>query len=126
VPNVPATGNDAVYFRYFDATEQASFLYDALERTVTHDLDQEISFLLGFDRAQAALSSIADWPGHSLEHFIRVVRQNNGTLSLTKRNKHFQWMTDEELARFEAIVARAFDFSIEPEDIPQLAATAPD
>jgi hypothetical protein len=114
VPNVPATGNDAVYFRYFDATEQASFLYDALERTVTHDLDQEISFLLGFDRAQAALSSIADWPGHSLEHFIRVVRQNNGTLSLTKRNKHFQWMTDEELARFEAIVARAFDFSIEP------------
>jgi hypothetical protein len=63
VPTVAATGNDAVYFRYFDATEQASFLYDALERTVERDLDEEISFLLGFDRAQDALSALADWFG---------------------------------------------------------------
>ena len=25
-PETPATGNDALYFRYFDATDQASFL----------------------------------------------------------------------------------------------------
>jgi len=125
VPTAPATGNDAVYFRYFDATEQASFLYDALERTVEHDLDAEISFLLGFDRAQAALSSIADWPEHSLDIFIRVVRQNDGRLSANKRKSHFEWMTDEEVARFEAIVERAFRFDVDSDDITRLAEIAP-
>jgi hypothetical protein len=125
VPTAPAMGNDAVYFRYFDATEQASYLYDALERTVEHDLDAEISFLLGFDRAQAALSSIADWPAHSLDLFIRVVRQNDGRLSANKRKAHFEWMTDEEVAHFEAIVERAFTFDIDPDDITRLPETAP-
>ncbi|GAB3282717.1 Fic family protein [Parahaliea aestuarii] len=41
-PDLPATGNDAVYFRFFDATVQAEFLYRALERTVEEDLQQEI------------------------------------------------------------------------------------
>lgn len=117
-----ATGNDAVYFRYFDATEQASVLYDALERTVERDLDEEISLLLGFDRAQSALSALADWPAHSLDTFIRVVRQNEGRLSINKRKSHFEWMTADELTRFEEIVGRAFNLGIEREDIADLPA----
>ena len=117
VPTAPATGNDAVYFRYFDATEQATFLFDALERTVEHDLGAEISFLVGFDRARTALSSIADWPGHSLELFIRVVSQNDGKLSTRKRNSHFEWMTDPEMTRFEEIVKRAFNVDIDADDL---------
>jgi Fic/DOC family len=117
VPSAPAVGNDAVYFRYFDATNQASFLFDALARTVEHDLDAEISYLLGFDRARRALSSVADWPPHTLETFIRVVHQNSDKLSLNKRKAHFQWMTDEEVTRFEIIVARAFDPNVETEEI---------
>lgn len=108
VPNAPATGNDALYFRYFDATEQASFLFYALERTVEHDLDEEISFLLGFDRARQALNDLADWPAHALDLFVRVVHQNSDKLSLTKRKSHFDWMTDDEVARFEQIVAQSF------------------
>jgi Fic/DOC family len=125
VPTAAAIGNDAVYFRYFDATEQASFLYDALERTVERDLDEEISFLLGFDRAQGALSELADWPAHSLDTFIRVVRQNEGRLSINKRKSHFEWMTTEELARFEEIVGRAFDLGIEREAIAELPVPLP-
>lgn len=117
VPSAPATGNDAVYFRYFDATEQASFLYDALERTVEHDLDEEISFLLGFDRARTALSAIADWPGHSLDLFIRVVHDNEGKLSVNKRKAHFEWLTDAEIARFEAVLERAFTLRLETGEI---------
>ncbi len=117
MPAVAAVGNDAIYFRYLDATEQASFLYDALERTVEHDLDEEISFLLGFDRARSALSTIADWPGHSLELFIRVVRRNDGKLSINKRKAHFELLTDAEVARFETVVDRAFSLQIEPDEI---------
>ena len=107
-PDIPARGNDAVYFRYFDATEQAEFLYRALERTVEEDLQQEIDFLLRFDRARQQLGAMLDWPNHSLELFIRVVHQNGDTLSETKRHSHFEWMTDKEVSEAEAIVAQAF------------------
>lgn len=108
VPEATATGNDALYFRFFDATEQASFLYWALERTVEHDLEAEIAFLLGFDAARARLGGLLDWPAHSLDLFIRLVHQNAGTLSRTKRQSFFSWMTDDEARCCEAIVVEAF------------------
>jgi len=103
-----AQGNDAVYFRYFDATEQAQYLYRALDRTVSHDLPQEIDFLLGFDRARAVLNTLADWPAHSADLFIRVVHQNKGRLSAAKRESHFSWMSAAEIAAAEAAVVEAF------------------
>ena len=108
VPEAPATGNDALYFRYFDATDQASFLFSALERTVEQDLQQEISFLLGFDKANTALRNTLDWPAHALDLFIQVVHQNGGTLSKTKRQSHFAWMTEAEVRQAEVVVAQAF------------------
>lgn len=108
VPEKQATGNDAHFFRYFDATDLASFLYRALERTIEKDLGAEIDFLLGFDAARASLDSLLDWPPHALDLFIRVVHQNGGTLSKAKRQSHFEWMTDAEVARCEAIVVEAF------------------
>lgn len=107
-PEIAAKGNDALYYRYFDATPQASFLYQALERTVEHDLEEEISFLLGFDTAYADLKNALDWPSHSLDIFIRLVHQNGGALSKNKRQSHFEWMTDDELKKAQAAVSRAF------------------
>lgn len=107
-PDIPATGNDAVYFQYFDATEQAEFLYHALERTVEEDLQQEIDFLLCFDRASQQLNNLLDWPNHSLDLFVRVVHQNDNKLSKTKRQSHFDWMTDAEISEAEAVVSQAF------------------
>lgn len=108
VPKAPAQGNDAVYFRYFDATEQASFLYHALERTVEQDLEQEITYLLGYDIAKKALNEMLDWPPHSLDTFVAVVHQNNDRLSINKRKSHFHWLRDEEISRAEQIVAESF------------------
>ncbi|AMO67995.1 filamentation induced by cAMP protein fic [gamma proteobacterium BDW918] len=107
-PDIHAVGNDAVYFRFFDATEQAEFLYKALERTVEQDLQQEIDFLLGFDKACQSLNKLLDWPAHSLELFVRVVHQGGGRLSKTKQQSHFHWMTAEEIASGEAQVRQSF------------------
>lgn len=112
-PEIPAKGNDAVFFRFFDATEQAEFLYRALERTVEEDLQEEIDFLLGFDRACVALNDLLDWPDHSMELFIRLVHQNGGTLSNTKRKKSFYWLTDEEVEEAEAVVREAFTVGVQ-------------
>jgi hypothetical protein len=109
IPTAPATGNDPVCFRFFDATPQAEFLYHALQRTLDEDLPKEIDYLLGFDRAYKALNDLMDWPKHNLELFIRVVHENSGKLSSTKRASHFDWMSDAEIAQAEELVTRAFD-----------------
>lgn len=109
--DVPANGNEAVYFRYFDATEQAEFLYKALKHTVEIDLQQEINFLLGFDSACQKLNQQLDWPGHSMELFIRVVQQNKGSLSEAKQKSNFDWMTESEIEEAEAHVRVAFKLS---------------
>jgi len=49
-----------------------------------------------------------DWPTHSLKLFVGVMHQNSGTLSQAKRQSHFAWLTDDEVARCEAIVGEAF------------------
>lgn len=110
-PSIPAVGNDAVFFRYFDATPQAEFLYWALERTVANDLPQEINFLLGYDQACTLLNERLDWPRNTLGLFIRLVHQNEGRLSATKRSSHFDWMTDDELRECETLVRQAFSDS---------------
>ena len=107
-PDAPAAGNDAVYFRYFDATIQAEFLYRSLQRTVTEDLVTEINYLVGFDNAFKALNGLLDWPAHGLELFIRIVHQNNGRLSKSKRDSHFDWMKEKEIETAEQLVSNAF------------------
>lgn len=107
-PEAPAKGNDAVYFRYFDATPQTEFLWSALERTVEQDLEQEIRFLLHYDRAYRALDELFDWPKGALGTFIRVLHQNGGKLSKRKRADLFDYLTDEEVSKFEAVFAEAF------------------
>jgi hypothetical protein len=108
LPDVPARGNDPVYFRFFDATLQAEFLYRALERTVMTDLRDEIDYLIRLDRARALLRDQIDWPAQSLDLFINIVRQGGGTLSQTKRRSQFDWMKDEEIEKFVPIVNEAF------------------
>jgi hypothetical protein len=108
LPDIPARGNDPVYFRFFDATAQALFLYRALERTVMIDLRDEIAYLIGLDRARAELRDQIDWPAQSLDLFINIVRQGGGTLSQTKRRSQFDWMKDEEIEKFVPIVNEAF------------------
>jgi Fic family protein len=108
-PEVPARGNDALYFRYFEATVQTEFLYKSLERTIEQDLPREIEFLIAFDKARTALNEMLDWPGQTLDLFVRVVHQGGWRLSKSKRDKHFSWMTDAEVAEAEAMVAEAFE-----------------
>lgn len=109
VPEAPATGNDAVFFKFFDATDQASFIYKSLENTVENDLQSEIAFLLGFDQAKTKLNTLFDWPPHALDLFIRVVHQNNYVLSKTKKQSHFEWLNEEETDTFQKLVKDALN-----------------
>jgi hypothetical protein len=90
-------------------TNPRSFSTGRWNTTVEHDLEEELTYLAGLERARAALKDEIDWPAQSLDLFINVVRQNGGSLSKTKRDSHFSWLTPQEEARFVPAVNEAFD-----------------
>jgi hypothetical protein len=64
------------------------------------------------DRARALLKDELDWPAQSLDLFINIVHQGKGVLSKTKRASQFDWLTDDEIARFVPLVNNAFNLTI--------------
>ena len=91
--------------------QDTEFLCWALLQAIEKDLREEIDFLVGFGRAQKSLNELLDWPRHDLSLFIRVVHQNNDRLSNAKKESHFAWMTEEEIALAEARVKDAFSMT---------------
>lgn len=67
----------------------------------------EILFIRGYDQARASIREIVDMPSARLDLLIKLLYQNKGTLSVGKRSL-FREITDDELARIEAVYQAAF------------------
>jgi hypothetical protein len=93
---------DSLY-RYYDATPQAEYLYEAVAETIWKDLREEIEFLEVFDKAMAAVQGIVDMPNARGSLLVRLILQNRGTLSAKKR-RQFSELRDEEIARIEEAI----------------------
>jgi Fic family protein len=88
-------------YRYFDATPQAEYLYEAIAETIHKDLREEIDFLEVFDKAMAAVKMIVDMPNARASLLVRLILQNHGTLSAKKR-RQFPELRDEEIVEIES------------------------
>ena len=106
--NVEVLNDTADLYRYFDCTEEAEFLYACVARTVEHDLPEEISHLRRHDEAQRRIMDSVEMPDRLAEDLIMFIRQNGGNLSRKRRENEFAALTDEEVARIEAIVEESF------------------
>jgi hypothetical protein len=106
--NVNVLGDTADFYRYFDATPHAEFLYDCVCRTVEEDLPRETNFLARYDRFCKRIESMVDMPARTLELLFRFLNQNDGRLSMRARRKEFESMTDEEVASAEQAYAELF------------------
>jgi Fic family protein len=93
-------------YRYYDATPQAEYLYEAVAETIRKDLKEEIEFLEVFDKAMAAVQTIVDMPNARASLLVRFVLQNHGTLSGKKR-RQFPELRDEEIAGIEEAIRKA-------------------
>lgn len=101
-------------YRYYDATPQAEYLYDAVAETIHKDLKEEIEFLEVFDKAMAAVQSIVDMPNARASLLIRFILQNQGALSGKKR-RQFPELSDEEVAGIEKAI-RASNAELDDEE----------
>jgi Fic family protein len=98
--------NDTAHlYRYFDATPLTEFLYEKILETVQHDLREELEFLRVYDQAMMAAKGIVDAPDRRLSLLVRLIVQNQGKLSTSKR-AHFAEISDQELSAVEAAISR--------------------
>jgi Fic family protein len=106
--NVEVLNDTANYYRYFDATAHAEFLYACVEQTVEHDLPNEVRFLEAFDRFAAAVKEIVEMPDRQIERLRGFLEQGKGRLSNRAREREFAALTDAEAVQIEALYAELF------------------
>ena len=98
----------ADFYRFFDATPHAEFLYACVRQTIEQDLPNETRFLKNFDWFRAAVETVVDMPDRTLDNLLGFLRQNGGRLSRRAREKEFAALTDEEVRRIEGAYADSF------------------
>lgn len=101
-------GKTAILYRYIDMTTQAEALCEFIELTVEQELVEELDFLLNYHKTKQAIQEIVDMPDRLIDRFIQLCLQNNGGLSTRKRESHFGFLTDDELARMENVVREGY------------------
>lgn len=106
--NVDVRNDTADFYRYFDCTEAAEFLYRCVEETVNKNVPHEIDYLKRHDKAMQQIMDTVEMPNRMAENFIMFMRQNEWTLPKQRRRDEFVKLTDSEVELLQTIVQEAF------------------
>lgn len=113
--NVEVENDTADFYRYFDATAHAEFLYDCIEETVRHDLPREVAYLEGYEEfSRRVQEEISDMPEKTISLLTNFLEQNEGELSKRARTKEFEELSPDEVDRVEELYAECF-----PDEVPE-------
>ena len=107
--NVRVRNGTADFYRFFDATPHAEFLYACVRRTIEQDLPRETDFLARYGGFRNAIERIVDMPDQTIDLLFRFLRQNAGKLSQRSRQREFAKLTDSEVRAVEEAYAEAFE-----------------
>ena len=99
--NVEVLNETADYYRYFDATKQAEFLYDCVEDTIENIIPLEVNYLLKYDEMKRYLDDRFEMPDRTVALLVRFLEQNNGRISARARKKGFSKLTEKEIREIE-------------------------
>jgi hypothetical protein len=106
---IKVVNDTADFYKYFDCTNEAEFLYRCIARAVEHDVPQELDYLQRHDRAMTSILNIIDMPDATARNFIMFMRQNGWKLPRKRREGEFAKLTDAEAVQLQTLVQDAFD-----------------
>lgn len=106
--NVRVLNETIDLYRYFDLTKQAEYLYACVEDTIEHVIPEELDYLHRYDQVTRSINEIVSLPDHKVDLLIKILRQNQGKLFKAKREKFFEELADDEVARIEEIYSQIF------------------
>jgi len=99
--NVKVLNNTIDYYRYFDATEQAEFLYYCVEDTLVNIIPEEVNYLRNYDEFTQYINEEFEMPDQMVALLARFLEQGKGKLSKRAQRKEFSALTSEEIAQIE-------------------------
>jgi len=99
--NIEVLNETIDYYRYFDATSQAEFLFECVDYTINKIIPEEVDYLQKYDALKSWLDDTFQMPDKTVAILIRFLEQNNSALSKRAREKEFKDLTDEEIREIE-------------------------
>ncbi|MBF4515069.1 Fic family protein [Flavobacterium sp. ANB] len=99
--NIEVLNETIDFYRYFDATKQAEFLYDCVNDTIENVIPQEVTYLQKYDEMKSYLDDVFQMPDKMIALLIRFLEQNDGKLSKRAVEKEFSVLTEEEVTEIE-------------------------
>jgi Fic family protein len=106
--NVEVMNNTIDYYRYFDATLQAEFLYESVIDTIQNIIPTEVSYLIKYDEFKQYIEEEFEMPDTMIAMLVRFLEQNTGALSKRARTKEFKALTEIEVKNIEAKFLETF------------------
>ena len=106
--NVEVLNETIDYYRYFDATRHAEFLYGCVEETIEHIIPDEIRYLQKFDEMKMHLDDRYEMPDKLIALLIRILEQNKGKLSKRFRSMDFKELSNKEVKDIETLYKEIF------------------
>jgi Fic family protein len=103
--------NDTVdFYRYIDCTELTRITIDFIRETIETELPAELRYLTMYDEIRAKMRAIVELPDRIADLFVKLVRQNGGTLSKRKRElPEFSPLTDNEILAMEEVLRESLE-----------------
>ncbi len=102
--------NDTIdYYRYFDATAQAEFLFYCVNDTLVNVIPNEVEYLMKFDEFKSFLDNKYEMPDNMVSLLVGFLEQGNGTLSVRSLKKEFSTLTQKEVEEIETTFKEFFD-----------------
>jgi hypothetical protein len=112
--NIRVLNDTHDFYRFFDATPHAEFLYGCVRQTIERDLPYETDFLRRYDEFHRRVETMIDMPNRHIDLLFRFLQKNTGTLSKRAREKEFATLTDWEVKQLEVHYADIFADMKEP------------
>lgn len=99
--NVKVLNETADFYKYFDATLQAEFLYDCVNDTIQRIIPNEVAYLAKYDEFKLFIENEFEMPDKLVALLVLFLEQNNGKLSKRVRGKEFEKLTNTEAEMIE-------------------------
>ncbi len=106
--NVNVLNETIDYYRYYDSTTQAEFLYDCVFDTIENIIPDELTYLSRYDEFKRAIDDEFEMPDMLVALLVKFLDQNKGTLSKRAREKEFCALSEKEIKYIEKLYNEIF------------------
>ena len=99
--NVEILNDTLDYYRYFDATVQAEFLFYCVNDTLVNVIPSEVEYLKKFDEFKRFIDNKFEMPDNMISLLVGFLEQGNGKLSIRAKSDEFNKLTIDEISSIE-------------------------